>query len=96
MLIFVPTKAVSWPSGSRRAEVECSLSEARDGGANLVGALRPDKSRFHPMGRDELQNRRLQLDDAGMDVTAQALFVSSANQRSTRFSPDPLVGVKCT
>ena len=36
------------------------------------------------------------LCDAAEDSAASRLFVSSANQRSTRLSQDPYVGVKWT
>ncbi len=49
------------------------------------------------MSIDELANGTFELDDAGVGATLEgAHWVSSANQRSTWFSQEPPVGVKCT
>jgi len=47
------------------------------------------------MGVDELADRGLQLGNTSMS-RRNCLFVNSANHRSTRFSQDPYVGMKCT
>jgi hypothetical protein len=49
------------------------------------------------VGSDEVANRRLQLREAAVDTPRRSRpLVSSGNQRSTRFSHDPYVGVKWT
>ena len=77
--------------------VQCPLGETSDARQDLIGRSRPDERlRIRVMRSDEFADGRFELGHTAVRPTAQLFRGELGNQRSTRFSHDPYVGVKCT
>ena len=81
----------------RGLKVERPLSEARDAGEDLIGALGPDKrSGLRMVRRNEFANGRLQLRDAAVHASTELFVREFGEPALDEVEPRPVGRVKWT
>ena len=78
----------------------CTYGSVRGASGNrfedLVSGFSPgERFRIPAVMVEKSSNRVLEFAGAAVNAAAQSPFIRSANQRSTRLSQEPPVGVKC-